>query len=355
MSVKHWTICMVAFAMMALSAAAQNAILPPVFRITDMMGECMVKTPTANSFEPAELMRTYPYGTAIRTGVRSSVVLTISEGNTIRLLANTDIVFNESATDSRIKNVKLNDGEVEADLEANFHQNGNALNVETATAICGAVGTRFRVASRREQDLRVVVVRVLAGIVRVYGENFQIAELGAEEWVSLLAPPDQSFLRLKNLQGNYDVTVKDEDGNDKQIPTEPESVLKIWQRTVPETGERVVTLTFNDPMGQMVESITVTFAPGEFAEFARRVQGEDDPWAILEDDRAGQMDRDRDEDPGERDNPEPPDEDLIIFIDRQIDEENIEINRNIPEPPTPSTPTPTPPSTPSPTPVGRRR
>jgi len=312
---------------LATMASAQN-ILDPAFRVIKVNGECEIGIPGQEGLLAAEESKAYPYGSTIRTGARSSLVIVLSEGNVVRVLANANLVMDESSSDSKIKNVRLNDGEVEVELNADFHQGGNKLNVETATAVCGAVGTHFRVASRMEQDLRIVIIRVIKGIVKAYGDKFEALELDANDWLSLLSPGDRSFLRLQNMKGEFNIRIKDQTMNDKDIPTKEGNVLKIWQRLIPETNERVITFQLTAPDGSIIEEVVVTIGGGQDAAGAER----EGPWTKQEIPTGK-----------ENENPLPPDDFMKDLIDRLLNEENVEF---IPEN--------RPPSPPSPTPVGRR-
>jgi len=324
-------LCFVLATVVATTVTAQQN-LDPVFQVSGVNGDCKISLPGQDDFRPVEEFKTYPYGSRIITANRSSLVMAISEGNVVRVLANADLVFNEDPSNTRIKNVRLNDGEVEVELRTNFHENGNALNVETATATCGAVGTHFRVASRLEQDLRIVIFRVIRGLIRVYGENFEVPEMKADDWLSLLSPSDRSFLRLKNMKGAFDIRIKDENMNDRNMPTREGFVLKIWQQVVPETGERVVTAVLTSPAGELIETVSVTFGPeGE------RKDGEPGDIGWNEDPAKTRKQR-RQERGGE--NPQPPEDFMDELIRNVMDNVNVEFFRA--------------PLRPTPTPVGRR-
>lgn len=309
-------------AALATMASAQD-ILDPAFRVIRVTGDCQVGIPGQDGLQPAEESKAYPYGSTIRTGARSSLVAVLSEGNVVRILANADLVMDESSSDSKVKNVRLTEGEVEVELNSAFHKGGNKLNVETATAICGAVGTHFRVASRLEQDLRIVIIRVIEGIVNAYGDNFEVLTLDANDWLSLLSPGDRSFLRLSNMKGEFDIRIKDQDMNDKDIPTKEGNVLKIWQRLVPETNERVITAQITSPDGTIIEEVVVT------------IGGEQAP----DPDRAGPWTDDKIPTGEETGNPLPPEDFIKDLIDRLLNEENVEF---IIETRPPAAPTPTP-------------
>jgi hypothetical protein len=315
---------------LASIASAQN-VLDPAFRVVGVKGECQISIPGEGGFKPAEESKAYPYGSTIRTGARSSLMIIISEGNRVRVLANANLVMDENASDTKIKNVRLNDGEVHVELNSTFHQGGNKLNVETATAICGAVGTEFLVKSGSEENMRIVLFRVIKGVIAVYGENFDIATLDANDWLSVVSPEDRSFLRLQNMKGAFDIRIKDQEMNDKELPTQPGNVLKIFQRRVDGTNERVITAQLIAPDGSLIEEFTVTI--GADQPLPPGPGGEPTPWPI-------------EEIPTGRTNPLPPEDFIRWLIDRTASEENVELNtqRTAPRPPAPL----------SPTPVGRR-
>lgn len=336
---------MVGFVGLALTAEAVR--LEPALRARDVSGSVAVQRPGRSEFEPVEEGIAYAYGSRFRSAAESAVTLAMGEGNAVRVLAGTEIVFTEGSQNANVKTVRLLSGEVEATLSQDFAASGAVLNIEAANAVTQAIGTRYRVASRYEQDLQIVIVRVLAGVVRVLGENFEVAELGADQWLSLLSPPDASFLRLKSMRGEFEVTIKDEDKGDRRLAAEEGSVLKIWQRIVPETGERVITAVFSDPEGLMLEQVTVTYGPDEFADFVADIRDSDDefPWDQL--DRPA---RTRDED-DDGDNPMPPDAFMDELVQRSLEGLAPGAGRT-PRLPRPQPPRP--PQRPTPTPVGNQ-
>ena len=341
-------------ACMAAAVSARAERLEPVLRAGDLTGTVTVRRAGDDSFKPVEEGRTYPYGSRFRTAAESGVLLAMSEASSVRIMANAEILFTESSRDASAKTVQVVSGEVEASLSRNFREGGNTLHVVAADVVTQAIGTRYRVASRMDKDLQIVIIRALSGIVRVMSENFEIAELKTDQWVSLLSPPDKSFMRLRNEQGEFDVQITNHDKSIRQLSTEEGSVLKIWQRIVPETGERIVHAVFTDPEGMEVANVSVTFAPGEYAGFLADVRDADDefPWERLEDDpeRTRRRRRERRE-PRDRDNPMPPDDVMHEYVQRTLEDLAPGAGKR-----PASTPTQPPPPRPrpSPTPVGRR-
>jgi len=259
----RWSTLIIVFSTVIALTTATFADFEPLFQVIDITGDCSLQRPTEDSFSPAEDLKAYPYGTKIITGEQSSLTISFSQGNLCRILADANVNIDEDKKDSKLKIIRLNSGEVEIELKEDFHKNGYGLNVETATATCSAIGCKFRVASKAEEDLQVIIIRVIEGMIRVFGENFDAATLDENDWISLLSPSDRSFLRLKTMKGEFDVTIKAEDMQDKAIPTEEGTVLKIWQRFVPETGQRVVTVVLTAPDGTLIETFTVTYGEGQ--------------------------------------------------------------------------------------------
>jgi len=254
-----WLTLITVCSVVATLTATAFADFEPLFQVIDITGDCSLQRPQEDSSSPAESNKAYPYGTKIITGKRSALTISFSEGNICRILANANVSVDEDKSNAKLKIIRINKGEVEVELQEDFHKNGDELNVETATATCSAIGCKFRVASKAEEDLQVVVIRVIEGMIRVFGENFSAATLDENDWLSLLSPADRSFLRLKTMKGEFDVAIKDEEMQDKTIPTTEGTVLKIWQRFVPETGQRVVTVVLTAPDGTLIETFTVTY------------------------------------------------------------------------------------------------
>ena len=314
-----WATLSIVFSTVIAMTTATFADFEPLFQAIDITGDCSLQRPTEDSFSPAEDSKAYPYGTKIITGESSSLTILFSEGNFCRILADANVNVDEDKKNAKLKIIRINSGEVEIELKEDFHKNGFGLNVETATATCSAIGCKFRVASKAEDDLQVIIVRVVEGMVRVFGENFEVATLDANDWISLLSPSDRSFLRMKTMKGKFDVTIKDADMNDKKILTEEGVVLKIWQRLVPETAQRVVTVVLTAPDGTLIETFTVTYGKDEKPPFDGVTDDEDDPADTTDDDPQ----------PGDDDNGNP-----------NVDEDDPQDDLNIdPEPAKDPTPT----------------
>lgn len=96
-----------------------------------------------SAYTAVSLNAKYPLGWWARTSSDALRVM-FSPGNEFRLLPRSEVQINgEGGAGGRFRRVlKLNDGSVELDLKK---LEGSKVEVETPTAICGAVGTQFTV------------------------------------------------------------------------------------------------------------------------------------------------------------------------------------------------------------------
>jgi hypothetical protein len=92
-----------------------------------------------------------PFGTTVKTGRKSTITLQFSIGNTFIMMPKTTITVQQDTTNKKLKqiNIKLNEGFVKVELD-DFK--GHKLQVETPTAVCGAVGTHFVVGTGETQS-----------------------------------------------------------------------------------------------------------------------------------------------------------------------------------------------------------
>lgn len=101
-------------------------------------------------FKALEEKKAYPFGTTLKTGRKTTVDLEFSPENAFRLMPRTTLTIVEDVKDARLKVLKLERGRVQAKLD-NFPPD-HGLQVETPTAVCGALGTHFTVAFEDEAD-----------------------------------------------------------------------------------------------------------------------------------------------------------------------------------------------------------
>ncbi len=138
----------------AVSAAlwfATADVTPKGFKVTAVGGRLKdVKYKTANGYEKVEPGKEYPFGTVLKTGRSSTADLQLSPGNTFRLMPRSKLAIKVDVKNPKLKILKLDQGTVNVKLDK--FPKGEKLQVETPTAVCGALGTRFTISFEDDED-----------------------------------------------------------------------------------------------------------------------------------------------------------------------------------------------------------
>ena len=241
---------------------AQAKPFQPLFRILRINGDCSVMKPAGTAFEPAQDGSAYPYGTQIRTGRKSSLIVEFSEGNQCTVLANTLLTVAEDAREKSLKIIKLTDGKVEVLLEETFHKS-NGLNIETCCATCAAIGCTFSVEARREENLATVVFIVTDGEIKSFGPHFDVPSLDKGDVLFISCAIDMGFTRLRNIKGEYSIEYLDSDRKGRSADMKKDEVLKIWRKADPDKKQTIVMLLIAGPDGEtkIAETFTEEYRP----------------------------------------------------------------------------------------------
>lgn len=136
------------------------------FKTSKVVGPCAIVLPGTSAEQEAKEGGVYPYGTTIRTGRKASLVVILSEGNEIRVLAETTFVADQNAKDASDKTIRLREGRIQVKLDPKFHET-NKFTVETPSAICGAVGCIFDVESEGKVEVNSTSIFCKEGKVRI--------------------------------------------------------------------------------------------------------------------------------------------------------------------------------------------
>ena len=243
------SVLLLAIACCVIASMAQAVPFEPVFRLMKVTGEVTVKAPGAGQFKEAEEGKAYPYGTAVRTGKRAAVIVVYAANNTCQVgpLANLMV---EAAS------ILLDAGKVEIVLEE-----GNALAVTTPCASSESVGGAFTIEMKSEAELKIAVYTCTAGELAILSDMFQVPALDANDLLSVSCAQDQSFIRLKDIQGKFDVFFTDDSGTPRSEAMERNSVVKIWRRKADTSDAIVVTILLVKPDGTLGEAINYTIKP----------------------------------------------------------------------------------------------
>jgi hypothetical protein len=119
------------------------------FTALEVKGKCKIEEAGTTEYVDIKIGVEYAFGSTIKTMRKSFVELQFSANNKFRLLARTTLKINQDTRNPKLKIVKLESGQVE--LELDDFPRDHSLKVETPTAVCGAVGTRFVVAFEDNQ------------------------------------------------------------------------------------------------------------------------------------------------------------------------------------------------------------
>jgi len=247
------------------------------FKLVKINNECQVMIPDARSFETAVEGKAYPYGSKVKTGRKSSVVIQFSAGNVCRVLASTTLTVSEDAKDVKAKTIKLSEGEVAVELGEEFHKD-NSLNVETAAAICGAIGCKFTIKSFVEKELSITDAECLEGKLRFSGSDYDIPLFEKDDKVSIAKSSNKSFTRVKNYKGSFSVNHKNNAGEMMSTELKSGYSMKIYRNFSTTGATMLVTILVINPEGKMESSYTygrnlegaeLTGGPGESKDTAK--------------------------------------------------------------------------------------
>lgn len=149
----------------AAAIVAQAAPFEKEFKVAKVVGDCSVSLPDGGK-QAAKDGESYPYGSTVKTGRKASLVVVLSEGNEIRVLAETTFVADQNAKDAADKTIRLREGRIQVKLDEKFHET-NKFTVETPSAICGAIGCEFSVETEGSVEVNASTIEVTEGKVKI--------------------------------------------------------------------------------------------------------------------------------------------------------------------------------------------
>ncbi len=246
--------CVAVASIVGISA---HASIEPAVRVTGAVGSCTVIMPGTETPVPVTDGKAYPYGSKIITGADSSIVISLAAGTSARLLPGSQLSL-MGTMDSSKRGLQLDKGSVEVTLGDGIAEDES---LETVVQPVGTISGRdctFRVDTAVEDDLTIAFVRSLDGTPSISGPHYSIPSLPEGAKVGLMAPPDLEYIRIKNMRGDFPITVQNEKGEQQPVKTKEGHVVKAWRHAIQGSELLAITVHVTDANGVLAKSFTST-------------------------------------------------------------------------------------------------
>lgn len=258
----------IALAATSLRADTFNNLL----RVIAPRGECQIRLPGSEEYAPVLKGRAYPFGSLVRTGKDSDIVIALSDRDAVRLSDNTVVAFDldHKANDCRV--VGLRAGEILTRLDVVNTNEFVVIDTPAGRGVEMVGNARFKLTSTPLDDTLEVRAEASSSI-KIVGPQFAIPGLKSGNGVSITTMKDNSMTRISDLLGDYRVFVNkgnefnpdtsDVDANESLLPVSmsSRSTVKIWREKAPVGGRLIVSVLATGPDGKGRESYA--FAVGK--------------------------------------------------------------------------------------------
>ena len=243
-----------------------------LFRVMAPHGDCQIRRPGQEAFEPVLKGKAYPFGSLLKCGKESDMVITFSEQDAVRVMANSVISaeLDREADNRRIVSLKQGDILVRLDV---LNTNKSVI-VDTPVGRCVSMVGNAKmhlVTTPAEHQLE---IRAEASCqVKVVGPQYVIPDLVNGNAISISMPTDSSMTTIRDIIGDYRIFVnKGLEENPDTSAAEASNVLlpvtmssgstvKIWREKAPVGGRLIVSVLATGPDGKGRESYA--FAVGQ--------------------------------------------------------------------------------------------
>lgn len=258
------TICLALAA--ALSAATLRAdSFNNLFRVIAPRGECQIRLPGEEAYAPMLKGKAYPFGSTVRTGKESDVVIALSDKDALRLSANTLVAMNIDHANGDCRMIGLRDGEILMRLNVVNTNQFVMVDTPVARGVSMIGNVRFKLSSTQlEHNLEVRAEA--SSSIKIAGPQFVMPDLKSGNGILISSLKDNSMTRISDLLGDYKVYVNkglefnpdtsDLDGSESLLPVamSSRSTVKIWRERAPVGGRLIVSVLATGPDGKGRES-----------------------------------------------------------------------------------------------------
>ena len=269
---------------MAAMVAAVSLAEPytRLFRVVNTQGDCRVRRPDAEAFEPVQRNKAYPFGTKIECGEDSSAVLLFSETDAVRMLADTRAVVtieSEEGKDTRV--VTLVRGTLLTRVGAGTTEDFVVIDtpagrVRAITGNCKISMERTRGSRHEPATVDVEFRAEPAGKMKIVGRQFIIPVLKNGFGARVSSYEDDSYTVVTDLLGDYGIFVNtgldadppepyEENQSLNRIKMSTKAALRIWRQKAEVGDTTVVAVLATNSAGKGRESFAFAVGKADIA------------------------------------------------------------------------------------------
>ncbi|MDE0838039.1 MAG: FecR domain-containing protein [Kiritimatiellae bacterium] len=237
-----------------------GATFDPAVQLSNIQGQVMVKIPGSGTYVEAEEGRAYPYGTIFQTAEGATAKVSLGDGTSASLSAETTVKFSSDSDSNRHIVMSIIAGRADIVVAENFETSDGKLEVRWRGGYVLAVKAgEYTVETATESELRVLAITVKSGQGTLAGPDYTIETLPAGCGVSIAVNPSLTFLRLRCFAGEFGLTVLDETLTARVVEMTEGRVTKILRKKSATADSIIVTLMEIDKDNNIVRADTYTY------------------------------------------------------------------------------------------------
>ncbi len=236
-----------------------------LFRIMSPRGDCQIRRLGQEAFEPVIKGKAYPFGSLLRCGKDSEMVISLSETDAVAMTGDSVVTAKLDREDGNRRIVSLMQGEIRARLDV-INTNASVI-IDSPVGRCVSMvgNAKIKLTTTPGED----TLEVTAGAscqVRLVGPQFVIPELKVGQSIAISTLTDNSQTRIRDVAGDYRIFVNkglefnpmpsESEEADVLLPVamSAQSMVKIWREKAPVGGRLIVSVLATGPDGKGRES-----------------------------------------------------------------------------------------------------
>ncbi len=236
-----------------------------LFRIMSPRGNCQIRRPGQEAFEPVIKGKAYPYGSLLQCDKDSEMVISLSEADAVAMTGDSVVLAKLDREAGNRKVISLMQGEIKARLDV-LNTNASVI-IDSPVGRCVSMvgNAKIKLTSAPGED----TLEMTAGAscqVRLVGPQFVIPELKVGNSISISTLTDNSQTRIRDIAGDYRIFVNkglefnpmpsESEEADVLLPVamSAQSMVKIWREKAPVGGRLIVSVLATGPDGKGRES-----------------------------------------------------------------------------------------------------